>query len=84
VGGHNSVAFTLTRYGGLFEDNTDAAIDRLDALLGGFSRRPRIALGVPSSYDQPSRAVAATQNAFARLELRSRSCQQEPTPRMSI
>ena len=34
--GHNSVAFTLTRYGGLFEDNTDAAIDRLDALLGGF------------------------------------------------
>ena len=32
--GHNSVAFTLTRYGGLFEDNTDAAIDRLDALLG--------------------------------------------------
>jgi hypothetical protein len=34
--GHNSVAFTLTRYGGLFEDNTDTAIDRLDALLGGF------------------------------------------------
>jgi integrase len=34
--GHNSVAFTLTRYGGLFEDNADAAIDRLDALLGGF------------------------------------------------
>ena len=34
--GHNSVAFTLTRYCGLFEDNTDAAIDRLDALLGGF------------------------------------------------
>ena len=32
--GHNSVAFTLTRYGGLFEDGTDAAIDRLDALLG--------------------------------------------------
>jgi hypothetical protein len=31
--GHNSVAFTLTRYGGLFEDNADAAIDRLDALL---------------------------------------------------
>jgi integrase len=23
--GHNSVAFTLTRYGGLFEDGTDAA-----------------------------------------------------------
>jgi hypothetical protein len=34
--GHNSVAFTLTRYGGLFEDNTDASIDRLDALLEGF------------------------------------------------
>jgi len=32
--GHNSVAFTLTRYGGLFEDGSDAAIDRLDALLG--------------------------------------------------
>ena len=37
--GHNSVAFTLTRYGGLFEDNADAAIDRLDALLG-FSATP--------------------------------------------
>jgi integrase len=33
--GHNSVAFTLTRYGGLFEDGADAAVDRLDALLGG-------------------------------------------------
>lgn len=32
--GHNSVAFTLTRYGGLFEDGTDEAVDRLDALLG--------------------------------------------------
>ena len=32
--GHNSVAFTLTRYGGLFEDDTDAAVDRLDTLLG--------------------------------------------------
>jgi integrase len=31
--GHNSVAFTLTRYGGLFDDGSDAAIDRLDALL---------------------------------------------------
>ena len=30
---HNSVAFTLTRYGGLFEDGSDAAVDRLDALL---------------------------------------------------
>jgi len=31
--GHNSVAFTLTRYGGLFEDGSDDAVDRLDALL---------------------------------------------------
>jgi integrase len=35
--GHNSVAFTLTRYGGLFEDDSEAAVDRLDALLGGRS-----------------------------------------------
>lgn len=32
--GHNSVAFTLTRYGGLYPDGSDAAVDRLDALLG--------------------------------------------------
>lgn len=38
--GHNSVAFTLTRYGGLFEDGSDAAVDRLEALLGS---------GLPSS-----------------------------------
>jgi hypothetical protein len=31
--GHNSVTFTLTRYGGLFEDGSDAAVKRLDALL---------------------------------------------------
>ena len=31
--GHHSVAFTLTRYGGLFEDGSNEAIDRLDALL---------------------------------------------------
>ena len=31
--GHNSVAFTLTRYGGLFEDSSDAAVKRLDALM---------------------------------------------------
>jgi integrase len=43
--GHNSVAFTLTRYGGLFEDNTDAAVDRLDALLGGLCDAREIALG---------------------------------------
>ena len=40
--GHNSVAFTLTRYGGLFEDGTDATVDRLDALLGNFSTTTRI------------------------------------------
>ena len=33
--GHNSVAFTLICYGGLFEEGTDAAVDRLDDLLGG-------------------------------------------------
>jgi integrase len=33
--GHHNVAFTLTRYGGLFEDGSDEAVDRLDALLGG-------------------------------------------------
>ena len=31
--GHNSVAFTLTRYGGLFEDGSNEAVDRLGALL---------------------------------------------------
>jgi integrase len=31
--GHNSVAFTLTRYGGLFENGSEAAVDRLDLLL---------------------------------------------------
>jgi len=36
--GHNSVAFTLTRYGGLFEGGSDAAVDRLDALLGDTSK----------------------------------------------
>jgi hypothetical protein len=35
--GHNSVAFTLTRYGGLFEDDTDAAVDRLDQTAGPLS-----------------------------------------------
>lgn len=33
--GHNSVAFTLTRYGGLFDDGAAEAVDRLDALLVG-------------------------------------------------
>jgi integrase len=31
--GHNSVAFTLTRYGGLFEDSSAEAVEGLDALL---------------------------------------------------
>lgn len=30
--GHATVGFTLTKYGGLFEDASDAAVDRLDAL----------------------------------------------------
>ena len=37
--GHHSVAFTLTRYGGLFEDGPEAAVDRLDVLLGGAPMR---------------------------------------------
>ena len=36
--GHNSVAFTLTRYGGLFDDGSKAAVDRLDTVLGGGSK----------------------------------------------
>jgi hypothetical protein len=32
---HNNVAFTLTRYGGLFEDGSEEAESRLDVLLGG-------------------------------------------------
>ena len=39
--GHNSVAFTLTRYGGLFEDGSDEAVDRLDALLLAIRRTLR-------------------------------------------
>jgi hypothetical protein len=38
--GHNGVAFTLTRYGGLFENGSEAAVDRLDLLLGGSSKGP--------------------------------------------
>lgn len=38
--GHNSVACTLTRYDGLFDDDTDAAVDRFDTLLGGNDVRP--------------------------------------------
>jgi integrase len=32
--GHSSVAFTLDRYGHLYDDRDDAISDRLDALLG--------------------------------------------------
>ena len=49
--GHNRVAFTLTRYGGLFEDGADAAVDRLDALLGG-----KVAGALSDSLLPPSRA----------------------------
>ena len=49
--GHNSVAFTLTRYGGLFEDGTDAAVDRLDALLDG-----RVAGATSDSFPPPNHA----------------------------
>ena len=38
--GHNNVAFTLTCYGGLFEDGSDEAVSRLDALLSGPSEAP--------------------------------------------
>lgn len=43
--GHNNVAFTLTRYGGLFEDGSDEAVDRLEALLACLRRR---LLGLPN------------------------------------
>lgn len=33
--GHNNVALTLAPYGELFEDGSDEAVDRLEALLGG-------------------------------------------------
>jgi integrase len=46
--GHNSVAFTLTRYGGLFEDGSEAAVDRLDALLGGDAGSSKTGRGVES------------------------------------
>ena len=39
--GYNSVAFTLTRDGGLIEDGSDEAVDQLDAPLGGLAERAR-------------------------------------------
>ena len=38
--GHNNVAFTLTRYGRLFEDGSDEAVSRLDPLLSGPAEAP--------------------------------------------
>jgi integrase len=49
--GHNSVAFTLTRYGGLFEDSVDAAVDRLDSLLDG-----KVAGAISDSLSPPIHA----------------------------
>jgi integrase len=49
--GHNSVAFTLTRYGGLFEESADAAVDRLDALLAG-----KVAGAISDSLPPPNHA----------------------------
>jgi integrase len=49
--GHNSVAFTLTRYGGLFEESADAAVDRLDALLDG-----KVAGAISDSLSPPNHA----------------------------
>jgi integrase len=48
--GHSSVAFTLDRYGHLYEDAEDAVSDRLDALLGdpvAAPTRPRSASALP-------------------------------------
>ncbi len=49
--GHNNVGFTLTRYGGLFEDGSDEAVDRLDALLG---HSPSSAAGVAQLRERES------------------------------
>jgi hypothetical protein len=38
--GHNNVAFTLTSYGGLFDDGLDEAVSRLNALLSGPAEGP--------------------------------------------
>jgi integrase len=44
--GHNNVAFTRTRYGGLFEDGSDEAVSRLDALLSGPAEAPERAISL--------------------------------------
>jgi hypothetical protein len=38
--GHSSVAFTLDRYGHLYENRDDALAERLDALLEGARATP--------------------------------------------
>ena len=60
--GHNSVAFTLTRYGGLFEDGSDAAVDRLDALLAAPAVRAawRVDAGSPRSEAMTMLAAPGT------------------------
>jgi hypothetical protein len=39
--GHNSVAFTVTRHGVLFEDGSEAAIDQLDACSEADQRKQK-------------------------------------------
>jgi hypothetical protein len=60
--GPNSVPFTLTRYGGLFEDGSDAAIDRLDALLGAGPppAEERLSAGSFENEMSPQRVPRAT------------------------
>jgi len=54
------MAVTLTRYGGLFDDRTDAAVGRLDALPGLGFRLPMKSLAPPSPDGRTERAVAVT------------------------
>ena len=53
--GHNRMAFTLTRYGGLFEDGSAEAVERLDALLSDSSGGPP----PPVTGANPARLVHA-------------------------
>jgi integrase len=51
--GHNSIAFRLTRYGGLFRgQRPDAAVDRIDALLDG-----KVAGAISDSLPPPNHAA---------------------------
>jgi hypothetical protein len=40
--GHSSVAFTLDRYGHLYEDGSDTLAERLDDLLSERSKQNRV------------------------------------------